>query len=144
MSGFPFSNVLSFADGYTSETSTGTPYFFVTDMEMSQQDLNENNQMSLSMTLAESEYCSLNGYDPQDPPCPRLILTGSIEKIPEEDPEVDMARTSLFSRHPSMQYWPEGHGFYFAKMKIEHVILLASFGGAMDVPLEDYFGASVE
>ena len=167
MSGFPFSNVLSFADGYTSETSTGTPYFFVTDMEMSQQDLNENNQMSLSMTLAESEYCSLNGYDPQDPPCPRLILTGSIgklsslssrallgcflwisfffiEKIPEEDPEVDMARTSLFSRHPSMQHWPEGHGFYFAKMKIEHVILLASFGGAMDVPLEDYFGASVE
>ena len=172
MSGFPFSNVLSFADGYTSETSTGTPYFFVTDMEMSQQDLNENNQMSLSMTLAESEYCSLNGYDPQDPPCPRLILTGSIgklsivivvmeaivrmflfflwisfffiEKIPEEDPEVDMARTSLFSRHPSMQYWPEGHGFYFAKMKIEHVILLASFGGAMDVPLADYFNASVE
>ena len=55
-----------------------------------------------------------------------------------------MARTSLFSRHPSMQYWPEGHGFYFAKMKIEHVILLASFGGAMDVPLEDYFNASVE
>ena len=81
MSGFPFSNVLSFADGYTSETSTGTPYFFVTDMEMSQQDLNENNQMSLSMTLAESDYCSLNGYDPQDPPCPRLILTGSIGKL---------------------------------------------------------------
>ena len=67
-----------------------------------------------------------------------------IEKIPEGDPEVDMARTSLFSRHPSMQYWPENHGFYFAKMKIEHVILLASFGGAMDVPLEDYFNASVE
>ena len=34
--GFPFSNVVSFADGIDAETATGTPYFYVTDMEMSQ------------------------------------------------------------------------------------------------------------
>merc|ERR1712018_159922 len=71
MKGFPFSNVISFSDVYSVESSTGTPYFYVTDMEMSQIDINTNNQMSLSMTLAEGEYCNQNGYDPQDPPCPR-------------------------------------------------------------------------
>ena len=34
------------------------------------------------MKLAESNYCSKRGHDPQDSPCPRLILTGSAEKIP--------------------------------------------------------------
>ena len=34
------------------------------------------------MKLAEGNYCSKRGYDPQDSPCAQLILTGSTEKIP--------------------------------------------------------------
>ena len=51
-------------------------------MDFSQIDINTNNEISLSMKLAEGNYCSKREYDPQDPPCPRLILTGSTEKIP--------------------------------------------------------------
>ena len=42
-----------------------------------------------------------------------------------------------------MEYWPEDHGFFFGRMNIEHITLLAGFGGANLVPLEDYFAASL-
>ena len=50
----------------------------------------------------------------------------------------------MFAKHPGMAYWPEDHGFYFAKMNIEHVILLAGFGGANELPLDDYFNGTIE
>ena len=58
------------------------------------------------MTLAQGEYCSENGYDPQDPPCPRLILSGSISKIEADSAEENFAKEALFTRHPSMANWP--------------------------------------
>ena len=91
----------------------------------------------------KGEYCNQNGYDPQDPPCPRLILTGSIEKIPEESPEFALARLYLFTRHPSMINWPSGHLFYFAKMNLQNILLLANFGGAATVSVEDFYNASL-
>ena len=56
--GFPFSNVMSFSDGISPATSTGIPYMYFTDMEMSVHDLKCKNQMTLSMTLAQGDYCS--------------------------------------------------------------------------------------
>ena len=111
MKGYPFSNVISFSDGTSAESSTGTPYFYDTDMDLSQIDINANNQISLSMTLAEGDYCSKSAYDPQDPPCPRIILTGSIEKIPNFSLERVKAEWFLFTRHPGMITWPIWHFF---------------------------------
>ena len=37
--GFPFSNVISMSDGTLDGKSTGIPYFYMTDMEMSTHDL---------------------------------------------------------------------------------------------------------
>ena len=143
MKGYPFSNVISFSDGDSAASSTGTPYFYVTDMDLSQIDINAKNQMCLSMTLAEGDYCSKTGYDPQDPPCPRLILTGSTEKIPKGSPEYAKAKLFLFSRHPRMATWPAWHFFYFTKMKLENIILLAQFGGATTVSVKDYYNATL-
>ena len=143
MKGYPFSNVISFSDGTSAESSTGTPYFYVTDMDLSQIDINANNQISLSMTLAEGDYCSKTGYDPQDPPCPRLILTGSIEKIPNFSLERVKAEWFLFTRHPRMITWPIWHFFYFAKMKLDNIILLAQFGGVTTVSVESYYNATL-
>ena len=42
-----------------------------------------------------------------------------------------------------MAYWPEDHGFYFAKLNVEYVALLAGFGGVTHVEAEDYFAASL-
>ena len=64
--GKPFSNVMSFSDGITPETATGIPYMYFTNMEMSVEDINCKNEMSLSMTLAQGDYCKQKGLDPQD------------------------------------------------------------------------------
>ena len=143
MKGYPFSNVISFSDGTSAESSTGTPYFYDTDMDLSQIDINANNQISLSMTLAEGDYCSKSAYDPQDPPCPRIILTGSIEKIPNFSLERVKAEWFLYTRHPGMITWPIWHFFYFAKMKLENIILLAQFGGSTTVSVESYYNATI-
>ena len=50
----------------------------------------------------------------------------------------------IFFQITGMAYWPEDHGFYFAKLNVEHVILLAGFGGANEVPVEDYFAAILD
>lgn len=143
MQGHPFSNVISFSDGDSVESSTGTPYFYVTDLDMSQKDINAKNQMCLSMTLAEGDYCSKHGCDPESPKCPRLILSGKMEKIPDSSPEHDKAKKFLFARHPNMKYWPPWHGFHFTKMILENIIILAQYGGAVTVSAKDYYDANI-
>ena len=54
------------------------------------------------------------------------------------------AKKALFSRHPVMPDWPKNHGWFFAKLNITNVIVLDFFGGAITVPLEDYFNAKVD
>ena len=52
---------MSFSDGITPETATGIPYMYFTNMEMSVEDINCKNEMSLSMTLAQGDYCNRKG-----------------------------------------------------------------------------------
>ena len=141
--GLPFSNVMSFSDGISPKTATGIPYMYFTDMEMSVHDINCKNEMSLSMTLAQGDYCNRKGLDPMDPPCPRLILTGTAERIPKNTTEYFFAKTALFTRHPNMIDYPDGHKFYFTKMNVKHVCLLAAFGGATHIDVNDYFNATL-
>lgn len=140
--GFPFSNPWDISDGATPDKSTGIPYMYFVDLEMSVIDLKADNRMSLSVTLDQGGYCQELGIDAQDPPCPRVILTGSYVAIEEDSAEFEFAREALFTRHPQMEFWP--HDFYFAKMDIKDVILLAAFGGANHVSLDDYFNATLD
>ncbi|KAF0046329.1 hypothetical protein F2P81_002858 [Scophthalmus maximus] len=75
--GQPFSNTLSVSDGPRGSGS-GSPYLYLTRMEASVQDLQVNPAASLSMTLAQTDYCRQQGFDPQSPLCARLILSGSV------------------------------------------------------------------
>ena len=54
------------ADGPVDK-STGIPYFYLTEMELSVHDLNKNNKASITMSLAQGDYCKKMGYDPEDP-----------------------------------------------------------------------------
>ena len=96
------------------------------------------------MTLDQGDYCREQGIDAQDPPCGRVILSGSSIPLEKGSVEYEFAKESMFYKHPGMAYWPEDHGFYFAKLNVEHVILLAGFGGANEVPVEDYFAAILD
>ena len=116
---------------------------YFADMEMSVEDINCKNEMSLSMTLAQGDYCNRKGLDPMDPPCPRLILTGTAERIPKNTTEYFFAKTALFTRHPNMINYPDDHKFYFTKMNVKHIILLAAFGGPTHIDVNDYFNATL-
>lgn len=139
--GQPFSNVFSISDGPSAQSS-GTPYMYLTPLEISVQDLQVNAMSSMSMSLAQTDYCRDSGYDPQSPLCAHIILSGSVLQV--NGSEADFAKKALFSRHPEMMDWPQDHGWFFAKFNITLVWVLDYFGGVKTVSPEEYFKASPE
>ncbi|XP_064826500.1 protein CREG1 [Oncorhynchus masou masou] len=137
--GQPFSNAFSTSDGPVG-SGTGVPYMYLTTMEISVQDLKVNPQASLSMSLAQTDFCKNQGYDPQDPLCAHIIFSGSVLEI--NGTEATFAKKALFSRHPEMVDWPTDHNWFFAKMNITKVWVLDYFGGVKTVTPEDYFKAT--
>ncbi|XP_051982449.1 protein CREG1 [Xyrauchen texanus] len=137
--GQPFSNVFSISDG-PAGNGTGTPYMYLTRMEISVQDLQVNPQASLSVSLAQTGYCKHHGFDPQSPLCAHIILSGSVVEV--NGSEASDAKVSLFSRHPEMIDWPTDHNWFFAKMNISQVWVLDYFGGVKTVSPEDYYRAA--
>ena len=104
---YPFSNVFSVSDGATTATSSGVPYFYLSVLEMSVHDLQvgttqqlllvtltiaghfghicshcqKDNRASMSVSLAQGQYCDANRLDPEDPRCAHVIFTGRMEKV---------------------------------------------------------------
>lgn len=138
LTGTPFASIFSYADG-TMDKSTGIPYFYLTNMDMSTHDLQKNPKASVTISLAQSGYCMAHDLDPEDPRCAHVILAGDVLKVDNNSTEEKFAKEALFTRHPAMTDWPVDHGWYFAKLNITNVILLDFFGGAIDVPLQEYF-----
>ncbi|XP_037619141.1 protein CREG1, partial [Sebastes umbrosus] len=116
--GQPFSNTFSVSDGPEGPEGSGTgqPYLYLTRMEISVQDLQVNSAASLSMSLAQTDYCRQQGFDPQSPLCAHIILSGSVVEV--NGTEADFAKKSLFSRHPEMIDWPSDHDWFFCKFNI--------------------------
>lgn len=137
--GQPFSNAFSVSDGRLG-SGCGVPYLYLTRMEVSVQDLQVNPQASLSMSLAQTDYCRQEGYDPQSPLCAHIILSGSVVEV--NGTEADFAKDALFTRHPEMVGWPADHDWFFAKFNISMVWVLDYFGGVKTVTPEEYFKAS--
>ena len=63
---YPTANVFSMSDGSLTNSS-GIPYFYLTEMELSVHDLNKNPRASITMSLAQGDYCKKNNLDPEDP-----------------------------------------------------------------------------
>jgi len=140
--GFPFANIFSISDG-PEDNSTGVPYIYISPWEISAKDLTHNNKASLTMSLAQGGYCAQHNLDPEDPRCAHVILTGEFIKLSPGSEEEEFARKSLFTRHPIMPDWPAGHHWFFAKIEIKNIQLLDYFGGAVTVPVKDYFNAQL-
>ncbi|XP_050432676.1 protein CREG1-like [Adelges cooleyi] len=143
MAGVPMGRVYSVSDG-TVSNSTGVPYIMLSPMDLTYQDVMVTKKCSLTLSLAQSNYCSRKAYDPEDPRCAQLTLTGTFVKLEKSDPEWALAKEALWTRHPVMHKWPiyvPGHSWQFAKVNIEHITLLDYFGGRKYPNLSDYFKA---
>lgn len=149
--GAPFGNPYSFA------TVKGVPYFYVSDLDASMIDLRTstspkpNPRASFAMsaaTLTESNgsatvaACGIGSLgDPENPPCARLVLSGSVTKVEPNSTEDASAKAALFSTHPAFKHYPNDHSFYVAKMSIAGIWLINIFGGAAIIKPADYFAA---
>lgn len=145
----PFGNIYSFVDG-SCENSTGIPYFYGTNMDQSFIDAMSNNAVSLTLSEAELptscggttlSSCEIRptGYgDPENPPCARLTLSGTLEVLKEDSPEFNSARDALFQRHPSMAGWPQNHHWLVAKINIQNLWFIDFYGGANNLNVNDY------
>ncbi|XP_042883228.1 protein CREG1-like [Penaeus japonicus] len=140
--GYPFGNILSMSDG-PIDKSSGTPYMYLTRLDFTALDLEKDNRASLTMTEAQSDYCHKKEYDPEDPRCARILITGEIVKVENGTAEWGFAEAAMFSRHPVMKTWPADHKFFFAKMNIMNIYVLDFFGGAAKVDINEYFSAAI-
>ncbi|OCT93649.1 protein CREG1 isoform X2 [Xenopus laevis] len=136
--GQPFANVFSVSDG-PKGAGSGVPYLYLTNMEISVQDLQVNPNASLTMSLAQTHFCKKEGFDPQSPLCAHIILSGSIHQV--DGTESDTAKLALFSRHPEMESWPRDHSWFFAKLNVTNIWVLDYFGGIKTVTPEEYYSA---
>ena len=55
------------------------------------------------MTLDQGDYCREQGLDAQDPPCGRVILTGTSVSLEKGSVEYEFAKESMFFKHPGKQ-----------------------------------------
>ena len=74
----PYGTLQSFCDGPLSN-STGIPYFYMSVMSDTFKNINYNNSVSFSLSMAESEYCAAQGWDPEEPVCARVTLVGKVD-----------------------------------------------------------------
>lgn len=103
--GYPMGNLKSISDG-PSGNSSGIPYFFTSDVDISCQDYLVDNRATVFATLASTNYCKDNEFDPQDPRCPRLFMTGKYVRVEDED-EKRYAMSGLLEKHPEMEIWAQ-------------------------------------
>ncbi|CAI9151089.1 unnamed protein product [Rangifer tarandus platyrhynchus] len=139
--GRPFADVLSLSDGPPGKGS-GVPYFYLSPLQQSVGNLQENPYATLTMSLAETSFCRKYGFDPQSPLCAHIILSGTVIKVSET--EMDVAKNSLFIRHPEMKTWPSSHNWFFAKLNITNIWVLDYFGGPKIVTPAEYYNATFQ
>jgi len=145
--GAPFGNPYSFAD------VNGVPYMYASDLDASMVDLfvgSRNTTASFAMSEAALpgpplRNCKIGTFlgDPENPPCARLVLSGTVSKVAAGSDEESTAKQSLYSRHPSFANYPAGHDFFVAKLNITGIWLINMFGGAAIIKPSDYFASDV-
>eukprot|EP00983_Pelagomonas_calceolata_P031383 984637-Pelagomonas_calceolata.AAC.3 len=81
----------------------------------------------------------------QEPTCARVTFMGKFKKV-EITEDQELARTSMFKRHPKMAAWStmSDHDFTLYELQIEEIHLLDYFGGAKQVKPADYFNAQLD
>ena len=152
--GNPFVNPMSHSDGIANATdpkqqSTGTPYFLMTGLDETPQDLELNPVGSFSISedqLAGDSICMKT--DGEDPVCARISLTGKFVDVTANGTkaEQDFGLQALYSRHPEFpSFGPPGtgdHDFHVWKLVIKTMFILDFYGGATPVTPSEYYAAS--
>ncbi|KAJ0396111.1 hypothetical protein ATCC90586_005512 [Pythium insidiosum] len=137
--GIPYGNIVSFSDGIglAPQNSTGEIFFYLTKWDSVVPDLAASPRATLSISQIQEGASACNGMDVEDPTCMKITIIGRVAPV-SKDKEA-FALKALFSRHPQMAAWPEGHGFQAYQMNIETMVLFDYYGGAKHISPEEYY-----
>ncbi|KAH7289552.1 hypothetical protein KP509_30G008500 [Ceratopteris richardii] len=136
LKGAPWGNVADVSDG-DPINSTGVPYFYLTSLDPTPQDLAAN--PNCSVTFSEDALGTCAEFDAEDPRCAKLTLYGQMEAIQPGNIGFDFAKNALFTKHPQMKGWPDDHKFNVYKLNIEDIFLVDYFGGPKKLNVTEYF-----
>ncbi|XP_024524448.1 protein CREG1 isoform X1 [Selaginella moellendorffii] len=157
LKGVPFGNIVSFSDG-PAFNSTGTPYFYLTELDPTARDLAADDRCSF--TISEASLGTCGKADAESPICSKITLSGKVWNSPlfdldgkiycslathsqmvklVSDGEKRFAASALFSKHHEMPNWPKSHNFHFYKLEILDIFLIDFFGGPKPLTIEDYY-----
>ena len=137
-----FNNVVSFSDGTDRRANaTGVPFFCLTTMDATARNLEKDTRASFVVTAkdAVADYApnACRFLDAQEPPCPKLTLSGKLTRL--GDPaDMDLARRAIVARHPAVRAWPRDHSFAFYKLDIQNVFFLDHYGGATPISPKEF------
>ena len=97
--------------------------------------------LTLSEAQVHSNTCesSYGKFDPEDPMCAKLTLSGTMQ--PATGADIAEGRAALFARHPQMKSWPASHGFTVYELVISDMWMIDFYGGAQAIAPTDYFNA---
>ncbi len=142
--GDPFVNPYAFAD------VAGQPYLYGSDLDASFQDLFHGHSARASLALSQAALRNVSACeigagefsDPENPPCARLVISGTVSKVVSGSDEDTRAKAALFARHPSFRKLPASHGFFVAKLELDGIWMIDFYGGAKIIAPVDYFAAT--
>uniref|UniRef100_A0A1B6GNH7 CREG-like beta-barrel domain-containing protein n=1 Tax=Cuerna arida TaxID=1464854 RepID=A0A1B6GNH7_9HEMI len=138
---WPVSRDYSVSDGPISAGS-GIPYLIMTPNDPEFVDLLKDPRASLTMSLAQTPYCRVKRYDPEDPRCAQVTLSGKFVVLKNSSSEWRTAERALYTRHPVMKNWPKSHNWVFCKLDIKRILVVDWFGGNKYPTVDEYFRAS--
>jgi len=137
----PIAGAVSFSDG-RPDSPSGRLFFYLTPMDELLHNLHHSPSAAFTVTEAQRLPQGCGATDPEDPTCAKATFLGTVAAVPE--PDLDLSRQALFSRHPAMASWPEGHGFACYELHVAEVHLLDYYGGMKVISSQEYYGASPE
>ncbi|KAI5058673.1 hypothetical protein GOP47_0026843 [Adiantum capillus-veneris] len=136
LKGAAWGNVADVSDGAPTNSS-GVPYFYLTMLDPTPQDLQANPKCSV--TFSEHPFGTCGNLDAEDPRCAKLSLYGEMNLLQENSSDFVFGKQSLFSKHPQMKDWPSQHKFNVYRLNIEDIFLIDYFGGPKKLNVSEYF-----
>lgn len=146
--GYPMVNVISIADNDNiEEIKNGEIFFMLTKWDYSGKDTQTVNKVTLLFSDDQNGECTRNGKEPMGHTCPRVHISGEVEKVDTNSPYYTKALELYLSRHKKMENVvgvSDMHGFYLCKLNIKKISLFAGYNPPIqNIDLNSYFSENL-
>lgn len=78
---YPMVNIISIDDNSLEGKSSGVIRFLLTDLDFTGPDWQSNNKVTFMFTDEQTLHCKNANKDPMEPTCARVIISGQVKKV---------------------------------------------------------------